>query len=45
MVGETGEALDELNPSGRVQVHGEIWNAVSISGKINNGEQVRVTGG
>ena len=43
LVGETAYTLDELNPSGRVSIHGEIWNAVSISGMINTGEQVRVT--
>ena len=43
LVGETAFTLDELNPSGRVRIHGEIWNAVSISGMINIGEMVRVT--
>jgi membrane-bound serine protease (ClpP class) len=43
LVGETAFTLDELNPSGRVGIHGEIWNAVSISGTINIGERVRVT--
>jgi len=43
LMGETAFALDELNPSGRVRIHGEIWNAVSNSGMINTGEQVRVT--
>jgi membrane-bound serine protease (ClpP class) len=43
LVGETAVTLDELNPSGRVRIHGEIWNAVSNSGMINIGEQVRVT--
>ncbi len=43
LVGETAFALDELNPSGRVRIHGEIWNAVAISGMINAGEMVRVT--
>ena len=43
LVGETAFTLNELNPSGRVSIHGEIWNAVSVSGKINTGEQVRVT--
>ena len=42
MVGETAVALDELNPSGRVSIHGEIWNAISVSGMINTGEKVRV---
>jgi membrane-bound serine protease (ClpP class) len=43
LVGETAFTLDELNPSGRVSVHGEIWNAMSVTGMINTGEQVRVT--
>jgi membrane-bound serine protease (ClpP class) len=43
LVGENAFTLDELNPSGRVSIHGEIWNAVSVSGMINTGEQVRVT--
>jgi membrane-bound serine protease (ClpP class) len=42
MVGETALAIDELNPSGRVSILGEIWNAVSVSGIINIGERVRV---
>ncbi len=42
LVGETGEALTMLNPDGRVKVHGEIWNAVSVSGKIAKDAAVRV---
>jgi len=42
MIGEAGEAIDALNPAGRVRVHGEVWNAISNSGKINKGEIVRV---
>jgi membrane-bound serine protease (ClpP class) len=42
LAGETGETLDPLNPSGRVRMHGEIWNAVSVSGIVNRGEKVRV---
>jgi membrane-bound serine protease (ClpP class) len=42
MKGEIGEALDLLDPGGRVRVHGEIWNALSESGPIRKGEQVRV---
>jgi membrane-bound serine protease (ClpP class) len=42
MIGETGEAIDPLNPSGRVRVHGEIWNAISRSGDIGQGERIRV---
>ena len=42
MIGETGEAIDVLDPAGRVRVHGEIWNAISHSGHINKGETVKV---
>ncbi|HEY2350678.1 MAG TPA: nodulation protein NfeD [Puia sp.] len=42
MLGEIGETLDPLNPSGRVTVRGEIWNAVSVTGDLKKGEKVRV---
>ncbi len=42
LAGATGESLDTLDPLGRVQVQGEIWNAESIAGKINPGEKIRV---
>ena len=42
LIGETAVTLDELNPSGRVSIHGEIWNAISISGKIHIEETVHV---
>ena len=41
MVGETGEARTELNPDGKVFVHGEIWNARSSSA-VASGQRVRV---
>lgn len=44
LVGEVGEALTALNPTGKVKVHGEIWNASSSSEKIGKGEEVRVVG-
>ena len=44
LLGETGEALTQLNPDGRVKVHGEIWNAVSISGKIPKDGRVKIVG-
>ena len=43
MMGESAETIETLNPAGRVRIHGEIWNAVSISGSIGKGEKVRVT--
>jgi membrane-bound serine protease (ClpP class) len=42
MVGETGVAITDLAPSGRVMVHGEYWNAVS-SAPVKADQPIRVT--
>jgi membrane-bound serine protease (ClpP class) len=42
MIGETGSALTELAPEGKVFVHGEYWNAVSPT-PLPAGARVRVT--
>jgi len=42
MVGEVGLVLSELQPEGRIQVHGEIWRARSLQ-PISVGEKVKVT--
>ena len=42
IVGEIGEAITDLNPEGRVRVHGEIWNVTSAEGKLKKGTQVKV---
>jgi membrane-bound serine protease (ClpP class) len=42
LVGEIGEAFTTLSPKGQVRVHGELWNAESISGKIAKGERIKV---
>ena len=42
MIGETGSAVTELAPSGKVFVHGEYWNAVALQ-NVPAGAQVRVT--
>jgi membrane-bound serine protease (ClpP class) len=42
MVGETGEAISDMNPEGQVRVHGEIWHALSASGTIPAGARIRV---
>ena len=39
---EIGLALETLNPTGTVLVHGEIWNADAIEGIIEKGKRVRV---
>jgi membrane-bound ClpP family serine protease len=30
-IGDTGEVLDVLNPSGTIKVKNEIWNAESVA--------------
>ncbi len=42
LVHETGMANELLNPSGMVLVHGELWQAESLSGEINKGDKIRV---
>jgi membrane-bound serine protease (ClpP class) len=43
MVGEIGHSISELNPSGTVRMHGEIWQARSPAGIIQQGQKVKVT--
>ena len=43
IIGERGYALVSLDPRGTVKVHGEVWNAESISGRIEEGAQVNIT--
>jgi membrane-bound serine protease (ClpP class) len=42
LIGEMGETLEALTPTGSVRVHGERWKAESIAGNIGPGEKVRV---
>jgi membrane-bound serine protease (ClpP class) len=42
MVGTKAEAMEDLDPTGSVKLQGEIWNAVSLAGRIDKGETVRV---
>ena len=42
--GESGEALETLDPLGFVRVHGEMWKAESLSGKIDKGKKVKIVG-
>ena len=41
-IGETGITLETLDPIGTVRVHGEIWRAESVSGRIEMGEKIYV---
>ena len=42
LVGEIGTANELLNPLGMVLVHGELWQAESVSGEIYKGEKIQV---
>ena len=42
MIGLKGITLTDLVPDGRVKVQGEMWNASSVRGNINKGEEVRI---
>jgi len=42
MVGEIGKALNNLDPDGKVLVHGEYWDARATGGRIDIGSDVRV---
>ncbi len=42
LVDEEGIADEILSPSGMVLIHGELWQAESLSGIINKGEKIHV---
>jgi membrane-bound ClpP family serine protease len=42
--GKTAVVKEPLNPEGTVIYQGELWNAISNSGKIQIGEEVIITG-
>jgi len=42
LVGSSGVATSDLDPSGTVRVRQEEWTAVSIGGRIERGAEVRV---
>ncbi|MEE8425340.1 MAG: NfeD family protein, partial [Elusimicrobiota bacterium] len=42
MVGEVGKTVGKLDPEGQVSVHGEIWDAESVEGRIGKGVKVVV---
>ncbi len=39
---EPGITLEPLDPDGTVQVHGEIWQAESVKGRIEKGEKIQI---
>jgi membrane-bound serine protease (ClpP class) len=43
LVGETGTAITNISPEGKVSIHGEFWN-VTCDQNIGKGERVQVIG-
>jgi membrane-bound ClpP family serine protease len=44
MLGQAGRVTQVLDPAGTVIINGEYWQASSIEGKIEVGEEVEVVG-
>jgi membrane-bound serine protease (ClpP class) len=44
MMGEIGVVIQELNPKGKIEVHGEIWTASTSNFPLRVGTVVRVIG-
>jgi membrane-bound serine protease (ClpP class) len=44
MIGTKGRVTSALNPEGWVKIRGELWSAKSLSGEIQPGRDVIVTG-
>ncbi len=44
LIGGLGESFQDLDPSGQVEINGEVWNAESLNGLIKRGEKVKVKG-
>jgi len=42
LIGEVGTALNDIDPTGKVLVHGEYWDARSVTTAIASGARVRV---
>ena len=42
MIGLTGKAATDIDPKGQVLVHGEVWSASSLGGKVSKGEAIIV---
>jgi membrane-bound serine protease (ClpP class) len=42
LVGEIGRVIGDLDPEGKVVVHGEYWDARSVGGTVSSGSKVRV---
>jgi len=43
VVGLQGTVIKKLSPEGLIKIKGEIWQAYSLDGEIDEGEEVEVT--
>ena len=44
MVGSRGKVVNRLDPQGMVRIKGELWEAISVGGRINTGKEITVVG-
>lgn len=40
LIGEIGEAVTDLHPTGEIKIHGEIWKARSLEGDLPKGSKI-----
>ena len=44
MVGSKGKVVNQLDPQGMVRIKGELWEAISVGGRVNAGKEITVVG-
>jgi membrane-bound ClpP family serine protease len=44
MIGTRGRVVSPLTPDGTVKIHDELWEATSITGRIESNEEITVIG-
>ena len=44
LISSKGKVVSPLTPGGIIRIKGELWQATSIDGNIDNGEEVTVVG-
>ena len=44
LIGSKGKVVSPLAPDGFIRIKGELWQATSVGGNIDNGEEVTVVG-
>jgi membrane-bound ClpP family serine protease len=44
MIGKKALVIEDIDPEGKVEYEGEIWNATSQGQKLAKGKRVRISG-